>query len=228
MATLTLLPGLMCDARIFAAQRARFADAVVIDGFGPLTTIDAMAQHVIATGPARMALLGHSMGARVALEVCRRAPDRVERLALVSTGVHVRREGEAEKRHALRDLGRQEGAAALVDQWLPPMVAPAREQDSALMTPLHVMAVDQGVEVYAAQIEALLDRPEVESLLPSLACPVLVAVGSEDRWSPPAQHAAIAAAIPNARLCIVEGSGHMLPAEAPEALNDAIAEWLAS
>ncbi|MEO9133242.1 MAG: alpha/beta hydrolase, partial [Sphingomonas sp.] len=68
--------------------------------------------------------------------------------------------------------------------------------------------------------------PEVESLLPQIACPVLVAVGREDRWSPPSQHEAIAALIPDARLVVIEGAGHMLPLEAPNALNHAIAGWL--
>lgn len=228
MATLTLLPGLMCDARIFSPQCARFGEAVALDGFGCRNSIRAMAQHVIEVGPERMALLGHSMGARVALEVYRRAPERVDRLALVSTGVHPRREGEAEKRYALRDIGRNEGVLALVDLWLPPMVAASRVSDADLMTPLRKMAVDQGVEVFAAQIEALLDRPEVESLLPQIACPVLVAVGEEDRWSPPAQHKAIVASTPGARLRIIEQAGHMLPVEAPVALNTAIAEWLSN
>ena len=64
-------------------------------------------------------------------------------------------------------------------------------------------------------------------MLSTITCPVLVAVGSEDVWSPPAQHVAIAAVIPHATLTIVPGAGHMLPAEDPNALNAAIAAWLA-
>lgn len=225
--TLILLPGLLCDARVFAAQRERFPDAFIVDGFGARRTIKEMARHVIDNAPRNMALLGHSMGARVALEVFRSVPERVERLALVSTGVHGVAAGEAEKRHALRDLGYTAGAAALVDVWLPPMVAPQRRADPGFMAPLHRMSVEQGVEVYAAQIEALLDRTEAETLLSTIRCPVLVAVGSLDAWSPPAQHERIAAAIPSASLRVIEGAGHMLPVEAPDEFNDAIEEWLA-
>lgn len=229
MATqLVLLPGLICDQRIFAGQVERFEGAVAFEGFGARDSFTDMAAHVLETAPARMSLLGHSMGARVALEIWRTAPERVERMALVSTGVHLTRPGEAEKRFALRDLGRREGAGALVDQWLPPMVAPARQSDTALMARLRAMCVDNGVEAYAAQITALLDRPEVESLLPTLDVPVLVAVGEADIWSPPAQHQAIAAALPRPLYRQIAGSGHMLPAEAPQALNAAIADWLAA
>ncbi|MEP6785303.1 MAG: alpha/beta hydrolase [Sphingomonadales bacterium] len=223
---LVLLPGLLCDARIFAAQVACFPDAVAVDGFGTLRSIADMAVRALAAAPGRIALLGHSMGARVALEAWRLAPERIDRLALVSTGVHLPRAGEAEKRFTLRDLGRSDGAEALVDRWLPPMVAPSRIGDDALNQPLRAMCVDAGVDAYAAQIEALLDRPEAESVLPTIDCPTLVMVGREDAWSPPAQHVAIAAAVPDAELVVVEGVGHMLPAEAPNEFNAAIADWL--
>lgn len=225
-APLVLLPGLICDQRIFAGQMEHFDGAVAHPGFGERTSFAEMAREVLATAPARMSLLGHSMGARVALEIWRTAPERVERLALVSTGVHLTRPGEAEKRFALRDLGRSQGPEALVDKWLPPMVAADRAGDEALMARLRQMCVDNGVEAYAAQIAALLARPEVESLLPGIDVPALVAVGTADIWSPPAQHRAIAAALPQALYREIDGAGHMLPAEAPDALNAVIDEWL--
>jgi pimeloyl-ACP methyl ester carboxylesterase len=77
-----------------------------------------------------------------------------------------------------------------------------------------------------AQLEALLSRPVQESLLGRIDCPVLVMTGAEDSWSGPAQHAAIAEAIPDSELVIVEGAGHMIQLEAPEAVNRAIASWL--
>lgn len=223
---LLLLPGLICDSRIFEPQIAAFGDAVAAADYGDADDLGAMADRALTAAPPRFALLGHSMGARVALEIIRRAPQRVTRLALVSTGVHLPEPGEAAKRHALREIGRAQGMAALVDAWLPPMVAPARRDDAAFMVPLRAMCIDAGLPRFEAQIHALLNRPEVESLLPRLTCPVLVATGSEDQWSPPDQHAAIAALIPDARLVVVEGSGHMLPREAPDALNAAITDWL--
>lgn len=225
---LILLPGLMCDARVFAPQLHAFPAAIGAPDYGEANALTAMAQLVLEAAPRRFALLGHSMGARVALEVFRLAPDRVARLALVSTGVHLPNAEEAPKRHALRNLGRRKGMAALVDAWLPPMVAPARQSDEALVAPLRRMCIDARLARFEAQIEALLARPEVESLLPRIDVPTLVAVGGEDRWSPPAQHKDFAARIPGATLAVIEGAGHMLPAEAPDALNTAIAAWLAA
>ena len=209
---MVLLPGLLCDARVFAAQLPRFPDAITIDGFGERRSLVSMARHVLESVPGPMSLLGHSMGGRVALEVLRLAPARVERLALLSTGIHSPQPGEAEKRQLLLDLARAEGAGALVERWLPPMVAAARVDDERLMDPLRTMCIDVGVNAFEAQIAALLARPALETLMPTIRCPTLVAVGSEDAWSPPAQHEAIAATIADARLTIVEGAGHMLPA----------------
>lgn len=227
-APLLILPGLLCDSRMFGETLAAFAGSVVVDGFyAGYNRIEAMADYAIARMPDRCALLGHSMGARVALEVVRKVPDRVERLALVDTGVHPVKPGEREGRYKLRDLGRDQGMAALVAQWLPPMMGFAGLRDEALMDLLYAMAVDAGLTTFEAQIEALLHRPSVDALLPAIACPTVAIVGRQDQWSPVAQHEAIAAAIPGAQLRVVERAGHMMPAEAPLAFNAQVQDWLA-
>ncbi|PCD01984.1 alpha/beta hydrolase [Sphingomonas spermidinifaciens] len=225
---LLLVPGLLCDARVFDRQVGALPDAHAVSGHGVQARLADMADTILAAAPPRFALLGHSMGARVAIEMWRRAPERVDRLALVSTGTHLPRPGEAEKRRALLATGRDQGMAALVDAWLPPMFAPAHRDDRALTDPSRTMCIDQGVDAYAAQIEALLARPEIDSLLPTIDVPVLVAVGDQDGWAPPEQHAAFAARIPAARLVVVPGAGHMLPVEAPQPFNAAIRDWLAA
>lgn len=224
---LIFLPGLICDAEIYAAQTAAFPDSIAIDGYGKADTLQQMARIALEQAPERFDLFGHSMGGRVALEVMRLAPERVRRLALVSTGVHSLQPGEPEKRASLLRISREEGIEALTQAWLPPMVAPHRLEDEALMTPLRDMCHRAGSEVFEAQIAALLGRPEQESLLPAIPCPTLVMTGSLDSWSPPEQHRRIAAALPDAELIIVEGAGHMIMAEAPEAVNSAISAWLA-
>lgn len=226
MAAIVILPGLLCDSRMFAGQVAAF-DAKVIDGFyGAAESIGAMAAYALDRMPPRAALVGHSMGARVALEIWRRAPERVERLALVDTGVHLPREGEAAGRWRLRDLGRDHGDAALVDAWLPPMLGTGAAADDALFARLRAMAIDAGTATFERQATALLARPDVTALLPTIDCPTAVVVGDEDRWAPVEQHRAIAAAIPAARLRILPGAGHMAPVEDPEGFNAILRDWL--
>ena len=109
---LMLLPGLICDAHIWAPQvDALRADrpVIAIDGYGESDSVEAMAQSALAHAPDRFILVGHSMGGRVALEILRRAPERVVGLGLISTGVHSPKPNEAEGRFALLARGVEEG-----------------------------------------------------------------------------------------------------------------------
>lgn len=223
---LLFLPGLICDARIFAPQLAAFPDSRAVDSYGDADSLAAMARVALDQAPDRFDLFGHSMGGRVALEVWRLAPDRVRRLAVSSAGVHSLRPGEADKRAALQQVGYDHGFAALVDQWLPPMVAPANQARPEIYGPMRQMCLDAGQDRFDAHIRALVGRPVQEDLLPGITCPTLVITGERDQWAPPAQHEAFAARIPDSRLVIVPGAGHMLPMEAPDAVNAAIASWL--
>jgi pimeloyl-ACP methyl ester carboxylesterase len=223
-----LLPGLLCDASIWAAQVAALrpiADVVVADFSQQASLVD-MARAALALRNGPIVVIGHSMGARVGLEMVRLAPERVVRLALLDTGVHPVREGEEVSRQVLVDLGFSEGMGALADRWLPPMVHEARLGDRTLMEPLRAMVMRATPEQHRRQIRALLGRPDARALLPTISCPTLVMVGRQDRWSPPAQHEEIAAAIPNAQLVVIEDSGHMSPVEQPNEVSKALLGWL--
>lgn len=227
---LLFLPGLICDARIFAPQTAAFAGSHVVDSYGLADSLVDMARIALdqadALGADQIDVFGHSMGGRIALEMVRLAPHRVRRLALVSTGIHPRKEGEAESRAALQQIGYDHGFAALVDSWLPPMVAESNRADTASYNTMRDMCLSMGQVMFDAQIKALLARPEIESLLPQITSPTLVMTGEFDTWASPKQHAAIAACLPDAELVIVPGAGHMIQLEAPAAVNRAIADWL--
>lgn len=233
MSTLMLLPGLNCDAAVWAPQVAALKDQAhcVIPAWGLRDTLTAMAEQVLAEAPTeRFSVAGHSMGGRVALEVFRLAPQRVERLALLSTGTHPLAAGEVgEKeragRMALLQIARTKGMRAMGQQWARGMVHADRLGTSVFEEVLDMLARGSA-EQYAAQINALLTRPDAAPLLPTIACPTLVLTGREDAWSGPAQHETMAAAIPNATLAIVEHCGHMCTMEQPQAVNEALAAWL--
>lgn len=227
---LIFLPGLICDASMYAPQTAAFAHSHAVDSYGLADSMSEMARIALADadrlGADRFDLFGHSMGGRVALEVFRQAPERVRRLALVSTGIHPLGANEPAKREALKAVGHDNGFAALVDQWLPPMVADESRGDPAVYQPMWDMCFNMGQDVFDAQINALVTRPEVEDLLGEITCPTLVMTGELDAWAPPAQHENIASRIANSQLVIVPGAGHMIQLEAPAAVNEAITRWL--
>ena len=223
--TVLLLPGLLCDRTVWSHQiRAleKIADVIVPD-FRFVNSITAMAQLTLEAAPSHFALAGHSMGARAAIETFRLAPDRVERIALLDTGVHPRGPLEESKRGELVEIARSQGMEAMAARWLPPMLHP---DHTALLGPLTEMVKRSTPETFANQQRALLDRPEARAVLPLIKCPTLVLCGRQDAWSPVSQHEEIAAAIPHSKLVIVEDAGHMSPVEQPEAVTAAMLAWL--
>ena len=130
---LVLVPGLMCDSAVWEPMLALLAPVVqcqVVD-HRSADSITTMARQALDAAPHAFALVGHSMGGRVALEMLRLAPQRVLRLALLDTGSRRRVAGtvgddEARGRYALLALARTEGVRAMASQWVQGMVHPAR------------------------------------------------------------------------------------------------------
>lgn len=224
-----LLCGLLCDSVVWEAQAAALRPEydVRVLSFEGLDSMGAMAEKVLADAPERFALAGHSMGGRVALEVVRRAPQRVERLALLDTGYEPAAPGEAEKRAVLVDQALTEGIGSIAASWGLPMLAPANRDNPALVRAVVEMVGRMSGEIYAGKTRALLGRPDATGVLQSIACPTMIICGREDGWSPPERHERMAALVPHAQLRLIEGAGHMTMMEAPEAILQALREWLA-
>lgn len=227
--TVILVPGLLCDADIWAHQIAALSPLyeVIVPDLTRHDSLPGMAQHILDGAPARFSIIGHSMGGRVTLEVFRLAPERVARIGLLDTGVHPAPPEELPKRQAMLSISAGQGMTALADAWLPPMVRSGLlEADPALRARLYAMVERMTPAVHRQQITALVNRPDAAPLLSRIGCPALVGVGEFDLWSPPDQHQPIAEAIANATMVIFEGAGHMAPMEAPEAVNVAMVQWM--
>lgn len=230
---LMLLPGLLCDHAAWTAPAQRLAALADcrIAAWGMLDSIEAMASHLLASVPEpRFALAGHSMGGRVALEVMRQAPHRVERLALLDTGFQPLPPGPAADRErdirgALLAQARSAGMRAMGRNWAAGMVHPDRV-GSPLFEEILDMIERSDPGQFDAQVRALLGRPDATLLLPAIACPTLLLCGRQDHWNPPDHHVAMRERIPMAWLEVVEDAGHMTTMEAPQAVAAAMAAWL--
>jgi len=232
--TLILVPGLMCDetswAPILPALSAQVACHVV--SHGEADSLTQMAQQILDAAPAQFDLAGHSMGGRVALEVVRRAPERVRRLALLGTGYRAKEAGEAgekevQGRQALLDVAQNDSIRAMAQVWVQNMVAPVRLQDEVLIEAIVQMFELKSVGIFQGQIKALLTRPDATEVLRQVRVPTLVMAGEFDAWASPQQHQDIADLIPaTPAMHMVVGSGHMMMMEKPDAVAARFLDWL--
>ena len=227
-APLILLPGHMCDARLFGSLvealpglPARVGDLTEDD------TVEAMARRVLATAPPRFALLGLSMGGIVAFEIVRQAPEQVTRLALLDTNPLPESEDRSTARLELMQLVATGGLREVVTERLKPAyLARGNREDQALLDLIVDMALGLGPAVFDRQARALLERCDSRATLRNIRVPTLVLCGREDALCPVALHESMAAAIPGARLVVVDAAGHLPTLERPDAVNSAVRRWL--
>ena len=232
-----LLPGLMCDGAFWEPLHAQAPAALTcqVADYGDADTLTAMAQAALAVAPPHFALAGHSMGGRVALEVVRLAPERVQKLILMDTGYLPLVAGEAGDkeragRMALLAVAQTNGVRAMCGEWLKCMVHPARLSDVALLEAITDMFARKNVERFARQLNALLTRPDAGPVLAGLQAmqlPTMLMCGRQDSWASVAQHEAMQALAPHASLRVIDDAGHMVLMERPVETARAILQFLA-
>lgn len=226
---LVLLPGLLNTGRVYERQVEALRDIaeVTIPELWHHDSIAAMADAVLAAAPPTFALGGFSMGGYVAFEVFRRAPDRIERLALIDTQAAPDSPEIAQRRRAFIEqtrLGRFHGVHPTL---LPQIVHPSRLNDPAVTQPILDMAMEIGGDGFVREQQAILGRADSRPLLVEVEVPTVVIVGRQDRATPLHQAEQMATDIANARLVVLEECGHVSPLERPAEVAAALRRWLA-
>lgn len=223
---LLLLPGLLCDARLWrdclpAGAAPRVADLTQDD------SIAAMARRALKlmAGEARFAVAGLSMGGYVAQEIWRQAPSRVSHLAFLDTSARADTPEQTQRRLDLIALSGRGAFKGVTPRLLPLLLHPSR-LDGPLAAEVMTMAERVGVEGFLRQQRAIMTRLDSRGDLPGITVPTLVACGAEDALTPPHLHDEMAALIPGARRLSFDGCGHLPTMEAPEAVRAALGDWL--
>ena len=226
--TLVLLPGLLNTRRLFDRQIADLADLadVIVPELWHHDSIGAMAEAVLDAAPPRFALGGFSMGGYVCFEILRRAPQRVERLALMDTQAvpdtpqaTARRKGFVEQ----SKLGRFHGVQPSL---LPSIVHRSQLNDPAVVQPILEMATEIGADGFCREQTAMIARADSRPLLVDITVPTLVLVGRQDMATPLARAEEMAADIAHSRLVVIDNCGHMAPLEKPAEVSAALRRWL--
>jgi pimeloyl-ACP methyl ester carboxylesterase len=226
---LVLVPGLLCDARLWQAQAdalAGVADCWIADATRS-ETMSGLARDLLGACPfERFALAGLSMGGYVALEVMRQAPARVAGLALLDTSARADSPEQSQKRRDFIALAERGRFLGVTDALLPLLIHPSRLADADLVATVKFMAKSIGKEAFVRQERAIMSRADSLGLLPGIACPALALCGRQDALTPLARHEEIAAAIPGAHLEVIDECGHLSTLERPGEVAAALRRWL--
>ena len=224
MTPVVLLPGMMCDARLWGPVMGAFAGRAVLHV--PLVasaSVAGMAEEVLALAPERFALAGLSMGGIAAMAVLAAAPERVERVALLDTNPWAESAKVAERRGPQVARARADLAAVMREEAMPFYFA---DPAPALLDLCLDMALALGAEAFARQSLALRDRPDAMAALEGYGGPALVLTGAHDRLCPMDRHEAMARALPRGRLAVIAEAGHIPVLERPAETAAELARWL--
>ncbi len=228
-AQLIFLPGLACDAELFAPQQAvlpahwRASVTTVSSRFATLPT---MAAALLAEHAGPLVLCGASMGGMLAFEVLRQAPQRVHGLALLGTSARPDTPELLDLRERAIGYFAQGRMREVLEANTLFAFAPRQQRDAAMVRRYLAMIERAGAAQLIAQNRAIMARPDSRPLLTHITCPALVLCGQDDVLTPPELAQEIASALPNAELHLVPDCGHMLTWEASSMVNSRLTAWL--
>ncbi|MUZ76024.1 alpha/beta fold hydrolase [Agrobacterium vitis] len=225
---LVLLPGSLCDAELWAAQARDLSDLanVITPSYGAADSVEAMAESVLSAVPSqRFAVAGFSLGGFVALELFRRAPDRISGLCLTDTTA--RPDSPETRERRLRNMARFKTDPQTVVHEFAQMVMGPNTPD-ALAAAILATMVRLAQRDYLNHQRAMMLRPDARGILGQVRCSSLVLCGGADGATPPALHEEMAEALVGSTSVVLSGVGHMTPLEAPEHVSAALRGWLAN
>jgi pimeloyl-ACP methyl ester carboxylesterase len=224
------IPGLGCSARLYAHQIPALwtVGPVQVAVHTQHDSMAAIAQSILASAPARFALIGLSMGGYVSFEILRQAPERVVKLALLDTTARPDTPEQTANRRVQIALAATAPLADLADAMLLRLVHAPQRADAGLRRVFRSMLEETGAAGLIRQQTAILGRQDSRPTLTRIACPTLVLVGDEDALTPRALAAEMAQGIAGARLVTVPDCGHASTLEQPEAVTTALLDLLRS
>ena len=227
---IVFLPGMMCDARLFAPQIDGLSHqcAVMVAPTHLGERVEQIASSILDMAPHRFALCGLSMGGIVALEITRRAPDRVKRICLMDTNPMCETPERAAEREPQIIAARTGRLEQIMREEITLNYLTETLHKEHIFELLIDMGMSLGSEAFVRQSRALQKRRDQQSFLSKIKCPTLLLCGEQDQICLPKRHKFMAELIEGAKLTIIKNAGHLPTLEQPEATNEALRAWLAT
>ncbi|MCZ8332914.1 MAG: alpha/beta hydrolase [Rhodobacteraceae bacterium] len=223
-----LIPGLLCDARVFLPQIVHLGFRHPLHIALPLQgeTVEQMSEAILATAPPKFILMGHGLGGDVALDILRRDNGRASRAILISTDPLAEPPATAAAREARIVAAKAGRLKEVVAQEYPETAFAPSEWRAEIMALMRDMGLTLGEGVFLRQTRALQRRPDQQKTLRRANLPLLMIAGAEDPLVPVRRQDFAAQLAPHAQLAVIEGAGHLPMLEQPEAVTDRITAFL--
>ncbi len=226
------LEGLSKEAQVIVPDTPGFGQSADLPGDSHAANVDAyadaLAETLKANGHDNIVLLGHSMGGYIAFAFARRHSKMLKGLILVATKAGADSEAGREGRYKLAVAVEERGAQAVVDSMLPKLFAPASYENKAdLVERIRATMLNQDRSGIIAALYAMASRPDSMPDLEGISIPTLIINGQEDALMPAAEADTMHTHIHGSKHVAIEGAGHMLMLEEPEAFNKAVLDFLA-
>ncbi|MFL2788341.1 MAG: alpha/beta fold hydrolase [Paracoccaceae bacterium] len=228
MKSLVMVPGMMCDERIFSPQIEELSQnlEVTIADISNFSSVSELASDVLKKAPKSFSLLGHSMGGIVAMEIYSQEPKRIEKLILMDTNPKAELDEVKLKREPqIREVNKGKLLEVMRDEMKPNYLAES-ENKSSILNVCMDMALTLGPDVFINQSRALQSRLDQQNTIQSIKIPVLIMCGSEDKLCPVERHEMMHNMISDSDLIIINNAGHMPSLEQPRETTEVIKEWL--
>ncbi|GGL66235.1 alpha/beta fold hydrolase [Wenxinia marina] len=225
---LVLLPGFLADAGLFRPQ------VEALSGDIPVTVaptaggerVEEIASSLLGVLPGRIALLGHGFGGVVALELARRAPERIARIALIAATPLAGTPHESAALEARIVAARSGRLSDALEAEVPAAALAPGAGRGPVMAALREMAKRTGGPGYVRQLRAFQRRKDQQAVLHRLGRPTLILCGAHDTLVPVKRHSFMAEMVPGATLEVIDDAGHLPTLETPDAVTRAIREWM--
>lgn len=226
---LVLIPGFMADARSFMPQLARLgADRpVILLGSGLGDSLEKITADVAPYLPPHFALVAHGLGGNIAIEILRKRPEAVTRIALIATDPLPETPQLAAEQEALLVAAKTGHLQACMAQMLPLGAlhdAPWRDEVMALVMD---MAETLGPDQFQRHLRVLQRRPDQQKTLRKVHVPTLIIAGASDTLIPRRRAEFLAAMMPQGCLEIIAEAGHLPQLEQPEVVTKVLETFLA-
>lgn len=222
---IVFIPGLFCDERLWQPQVSAFQKQTktIIADITTYNSLETSAHALLQKLPEKFCLVGFSLGGLTAMKIMEIAPERVQKLALLSC----------------TDGRIPPMAIPRIEQWVKKLDATNIDEYLAHNYPTYFhpnsknilrelyfdMAKTVGIEAGVRQMHALLSRRDSFTHLSQIHCPTIVLGGKEDQRISNETFITLAQSIPNAALFFIENSGHFITLEQHEIVNDLLLNW---